>query len=336
LVRVAQEEPLRRPQPGPGQGVGHRRPLVTGVTVDAQALGDRVVHRVPGVERAAGVLEHQLHAPAVRLERPAGVLQRPAVEGDPAPGGPHQAEQRAGQRRLAAARLADQGDDLTGADVEVDAVHGTGTRRAAPSGEGDPQVPGAQQRAGGSGGAGHGVLRLAFCRGAAAGAPVWSSPTRTQAARRSPSTSRRGWSSTAQDSSATGHRGWNVQPGGSADGSGGSPARPRGANRDDGSPIRGKAADSAAAYGWRAAVYTSAAGPSSTTRPAYITASRSQVSASTARSWLIMIRPTSWSATSPSISRRICAWIITSSAVVGSSATISRGSQARAMAIITR
>ena len=37
-----------------------------------------------------------------------------------------------------------------------------------------------------------------------------------------------------------------------------------------------------------------------------------------------------------SISSRICAWIVTSSAVVGSSAMISFGSQASAMPIITR
>ena len=36
------------------------------------------------------------------------------------------------------------------------------------------------------------------------------------------------------------------------------------------------------------------------------------------------------------ISSRICAWMVTSSAVVGSSASSSFGSQASAMAIITR
>ena len=36
------------------------------------------------------------------------------------------------------------------------------------------------------------------------------------------------------------------------------------------------------------------------------------------------------------ISSRICAWIVTSRAVVGSSAMISCGSQARAIAIMTR
>ena len=42
------------------------------------------------------------------------------------------------------------------------------------------------------------------------------------------------------------------------------------------------------------------------------------------------------SALSRSSSWRICAWIVTSSAVVGSSAMSSFGSQASAMAIITR
>ena len=81
---------------------------------------------------------------------------------------------------------------------------------------------------------------------------------------------------------------------------------------------------------------TSAAGPVSTTRPAYITATRSQTSASTARSWLMSTMPTPRSATSPVIRSRICACTMTSSAVVGSSATISRGRQASAIAIITR
>ncbi len=163
-----------------------------------------------------------------------------------------------------------------------------------------------------------------------------SGVTRTHAARWSGAVVWRGWSSEPQEGRATGQRRWNAQPGGRAVGSGGSPGRPRGAKRDAGSPTRGNAADSAWAYGWRAASYTRAAGPSSTTRPAYITASRSHVPASTARSWLIMMSPTPCSATSRSISRRICACTITSNAVVGSSATISRGSQASAMAIMTR
>ena len=43
-----------------------------------------------------------------------------------------------------------------------------------------------------------------------------------------------------------------------------------------------------------------------------------------------------YSACSDSSSSRICAWTVTSSAVVGSSAISSLGSQASAIAIITR
>ena len=50
----------------------------------------------------------------------------------------------------------------------------------------------------------------------------------------------------------------------------------------------------------------------------------------------MIIRLMSCSRTSCSISRRIWAWTITSSAVVGSSAMISLGLHASAIAIITR
>ena len=63
-----------------------------------------------------------------------------------------------------------------------------------------------------------------------------------------------------------------------------------------------------------------ASSPTSTIRPSHITAMRSQVWATTPRSWVIrMIERPRRSRMSIS-SRRICAWIVTSSAVVGSSA----------------
>ena len=67
-----------------------------------------------------------------------------------------------------------------------------------------------------------------------------------------------------------------------------------------------------------------------------MTMTRSATSAITPRSWVIMITaiPSFWR--SSSISRRICAWVVTSSAVVGSSAISSFGSFVRAIAIITR
>jgi hypothetical protein len=58
LVGEAQEEPFGRPEPRPGQRVGHGGRLVGDAAVDAQPFGHRVVDGVPRVERAARVLEH--------------------------------------------------------------------------------------------------------------------------------------------------------------------------------------------------------------------------------------------------------------------------------------
>ncbi len=70
--------------------------------------------------------------------------------------------------------------------------------------------------------------------------------------------------------------------------------------------------------------------------PAYMTATFWAISAITPRSWVMKRIEAPVSALSWFISSRIWAWIVTSSAVVGSSAIISRGLQARAIAIITR
>src|SRR5690606_21239515 len=73
-----------------------------------------------------------------------------------------------------------------------------------------------------------------------------------------------------------------------------------------------------------------------TMRPAYSTFTSSHRPATTPRSWVIMISAVLEPCTR-SLSRvRIWAWIVTSSAVVGSSAISSRGSQASAMAIRAR
>ena len=89
-------------------------------------------------------------------------------------------------------------------------------------------------------------------------------------------------------------------------------------------------------YGCAGAWITSCTGPISATRPAYITATRSQVSAITPMSCVISITAAPWSLHRRLSSAMICAWIDTSSAVVGSSATISLGSAASASAITTR
>src|SRR6218665_77136 len=85
-----------------------------------------------------------------------------------------------------------------------------------------------------------------------------------------------------------------------------------------------------AVWGWAGWLITSCTGPISATRPAYSTATRSQVSAITPMSWVISITaaPRAWQMLFSSV--MICACIDTSSAVVGSSATINCGSPGRA------
>ena len=70
--------------------------------------------------------------------------------------------------------------------------------------------------------------------------------------------------------------------------------------------------------------------------PAYITATRSARPAITPRSWVTRMTAMPSRRRRSSISSRICFWMVTSSAVVGSSAMSSFGSQASAIAIITR
>ena len=74
----------------------------------------------------------------------------------------------------------------------------------------------------------------------------------------------------------------------------------------------------------------------STCWPAYCTTTRCAVSATTPMSWVISTSPMPVSCRRRSSRSRICAWMVTSSAVVGSSAISSFGRQAIAIAIITR
>ena len=99
---------------------------------------------------------------------------------------------------------------------------------------------------------------------------------------------------------------------------------------------RGMEASSAWVYGWRMCRNRVPVSVASTIRPAYITWTRSACPAITPMSCVIssMAMPRR---SFRSCSRvRICAWMVTSSAVVGSSAMSSFGSQLSAIAIITR
>ena len=76
----------------------------------------------------------------------------------------------------------------------------------------------------------------------------------------------------------------------------------------------------------------SSAEPSSTSLPSYMTPIRSARYLTTARSCEIIMYAKSWDARSRFIRFSTCARIDTSSALTGSSATISRGFRARALA----
>ena len=129
------------------------------------------------------------------------------------------------------------------------------------------------------------------------------------------------------------HRVWNRQPEGGAAGDGTSPRRMIRRRRDSmaGSGI-GMADRSATVYGWSGSALRSRDDASSTIRPRYITAIRSLMCCTTDRSWAMnrYVSP-NWPC---SRSRRlmIWAWIETSSALIGSSATIRSGLTASARA----
>ncbi len=89
-------------------------------------------------------------------------------------------------------------------------------------------------------------------------------------------------------------------------------------------------------YGWRGCLNRSSTGACSTTLAAYITTTSSAISATTPRSCVIMMIALPNSSWSLSIRLRICACVVTSSAVVGSSAISRSGSLTSAIAIITR
>ena len=79
------------------------------------------------------------------------------------------------------------------------------------------------------------------------------------------------------------HRGAKKQPDGRLPGDGARPGMPTSARR----PERcGMAATSRRVYGWAAERKSSSADPSSTIRPAYMTATRAASVPTTARSWL--------------------------------------------------
>ena len=122
FVWVAQVEALGWTQSRTRECVGHLGLLALVQAVYPQALGYRLVHGVPRVERSGRVLQDQLRPPAVGLQSAGPVRQRLACDVDRARRRSLQTENCAGQCRFPGAAFADQSDDLAAADGEVDAV----------------------------------------------------------------------------------------------------------------------------------------------------------------------------------------------------------------------
>src|SRR5581483_7976755 len=122
LVRVAPER--LRPEPDPSERVDDPvAPLVARDAVNREALCDEVAYAHARVERADGVLEDDLHVAARRLEVAARERgQVAALEGDRPGRRLDETQQRASERRLAAAGLADEADGLAAVHLKVDAV----------------------------------------------------------------------------------------------------------------------------------------------------------------------------------------------------------------------
>ena len=132
-----------------------------------------------------------------------------------------------------------------------------------------------------------------------------------------------------------GHRGWKRHPDGGSTGDGGSPTTSTGVGGASGSGT-GIDASSTLVYGCIGARYSSSLGATSHSLPRYITATRSLMFLTTARSWAMKISVSSCLALRSSSRLSTCAWTLTSSADTGSSQMISDGSSTSDRAIEMR
>src|SRR6266852_1439004 len=306
-------------------------------TMDRERLGEGLPHGHAGIEGAVGVLKHDLHPPPQSAELAWPKRQHVlAVERDAAGVGLDQAEDHAPHRGLAAARFTHEPEGLARPDGERYAVHGPDRRPRPPqpqerarSGKVLDEPLHVDQRRGGGRRHGRGIRRRGSVRSQqrtvwAPGSPVPASSS--------------GGSSSRQRSQAYPQRGWNRHPPGHALAAGTCPgmlwSRPRA--RAGGASSRGTEARSPSVYGWSGRANSSVVLACSTTCPAYSTTTRSARPATSPRSWVMSMTAMPSSACRRSSSSRIWAWIVTSSAVVGSSAISSLGWHTSAIAIITR
>src|SRR5215470_3743561 len=290
--------------------------------VDDQSLADDRSHRHPRIQRRVRVLEDDLHLLAQRAQ--GALVERRdvlALERDFARGRLDQSQDRAARRGLAAAGLAHQPERLAAHDVERHVVHRVHARDLArEEAATDREV----------------LLEIAdleegLCHGVA-------SQYRKQATLWPGRTSLSGGVFSKCMGFASAQRGAKRQPGFSG---------PRRVGTVPGigssffllvaaTSIRGMERNSPCVYGCSGSLKSSPTGASSTTCAPYMTTTRCAVSAMTPMSWVISMMAMPSLAFSSLSSSRICAWIVTSRAVVGSSAMRRFGLHDSAIAIMTR
>src|SRR5437764_3370469 len=331
-----------------------------------ERLADDGAHGFARIQGRVRVLEDHLHVPSHRLQpRTLDVCDVLTVEADLPCGGLEQSHDQPGRRGLPAAGLSDDAQRLAVAHVEADTVDRL--HRANPALEDDPlrdrevldEAPHLHERLA------HGLLSgdpgaaLFGCVRAHTGAPGrptaamassgWRpacssshSRRRTSASSRhatkcsgSPGTGSKCGSIREWSGCAYGQRGWKWQPEGGLMRLGGVPGM---GNRSASSlpSSRGIERSRPQVYGCSGRANTASAEAVSTIRPAYMTATSSAISATTPRSCVMITIAIPSSRWRRSISARIWAWTVTSSAVVGSSAIRSFGSLASAIAIMAR
>ena len=344
LVRVMPRD--RGVEADIGQGLADARQALPGRSdaVLAERHRQRPLDSHPGIERAGRVLEHHLDeaAEAAQLFGLHAEEVSP-VDRDGASVGLRVVEREPGQCRLPASRFADQPHDLAPLDVQGHAVDRAYPGPAPPhaahrkclttslmrtSGVGlvAPALahrlqgvsPDAPRRTGPVGGGrvldGPAARAAAAAAGAAARAPARRTGARRRGRRRRRSARESGNLGGAPRAGAR-CRGWRR-------------ARPRpapSASIAAGRRCRG-------CFGHR---MTALAAPSSTMRPAYMTATLSAIARTIERSWVMSRIDNRRSSRARTSRSRIWAWTVTSSAVVGSSATSRAGSPLSADAIIT-
>ena len=137
LVREAAGELVGRGESHRSECPSHERAALLGTLADAvdqERFGDDLLHSLAWIERLVGVLEDQLEAPPESPQFGARQASDVAAVVDDLTGcRRNKAHQRMGYRRLAAARLTHQGQDLARQQVERHAVHRS--YRAAPAGQ---------------------------------------------------------------------------------------------------------------------------------------------------------------------------------------------------------